>query len=574
MADTTFVDNSTLVVAAWLNDVNTAVYKTVINLKSDPYSAALNGTTDDYSAVQAAVTAAQAAGGGIITAPPGSIITLSADVLITASNIMFYLPNCTVRPTGSASVNCLNFGSTSGSVGTPVLSVSAAAYATSITVSSLGGLVAGSWLRFTKDAPNNGGAGRVYTFITQVRSVSGAGPYTITLASALPVAFNLADSGLALARLSMLNNCGVVGPVNFDGTVSTGTTVHGIKALYLTNSKFKGINGTGFDTGAVLWAQYGYGNLFEDCYADTSGNASYDALFYVDQTSSQINNQRAINGTGFSIQIAGCVYCEGNNLVAEGTRAGRGVKFAAALFNTFSNIIGCYSEYNGLGVSIGSCYNSFTNIVALSNTTSEGVWLSDQYNTNNLFTNAQAFGNGSRDLYVGITDTSNTFVGGNIGVFSLNNSTSKFIGINGKLLAGGPTGSTLYTIANPTANGKALLVSNQAGDGSEAWIGADNDSTHMWINSNALTTLSVNNTARLEITGTSTSSNNTIVPKTTGGFNLGSSSLVWNNLYINRLEMDFLRTSTSYANDAAAAAGGVPVGEIYRNGSVLQVRVV
>lgn len=31
--------------------------------------------------------------------------------------------------------------------------------------------------------------------------------------------------------------------------------------------------------------------------------------------------------------------------------------------------------------------------------------------------------------------------------------------------------------------------------------------------------------------------------------------------------------STSYANDAAAAAGGVPVGGVYRNGSVLQCRI-
>lgn len=35
-----------------------------------------------------------------------------------------------------------------------------------------------------------------------------------------------------------------------------------------------------------------------------------------------------------------------------------------------------------------------------------------------------------------------------------------------------------------------------------------------------------------------------------------------------------LAASTSYANDAAAAAGGVAIGQRYRNGSVVQVRVV
>ncbi len=35
-----------------------------------------------------------------------------------------------------------------------------------------------------------------------------------------------------------------------------------------------------------------------------------------------------------------------------------------------------------------------------------------------------------------------------------------------------------------------------------------------------------------------------------------------------------LQAAASYANDAAAAAGGVAVGGFYRNGSVVQVRVV
>jgi hypothetical protein len=34
-----------------------------------------------------------------------------------------------------------------------------------------------------------------------------------------------------------------------------------------------------------------------------------------------------------------------------------------------------------------------------------------------------------------------------------------------------------------------------------------------------------------------------------------------------------LAASTSYANDTAAAAGGVPIGGWYRNGSVIQLRI-
>lgn len=34
-----------------------------------------------------------------------------------------------------------------------------------------------------------------------------------------------------------------------------------------------------------------------------------------------------------------------------------------------------------------------------------------------------------------------------------------------------------------------------------------------------------------------------------------------------------LQASASYANDGAAASGGVPIGGFYRNGSVVQIRV-
>ena len=42
---------------------------------------------------------------------------------------------------------------------------------------------------------------------------------------------------------------------------------------------------------------------------------------------------------------------------------------------------------------------------------------------------------------------------------------------------------------------------------------------------------------------------------------------------IGNLISSTLAASTSYANDSAAAAGGVVVGQFYRNGSVLQIRV-
>jgi uncharacterized Fe-S cluster-containing radical SAM superfamily enzyme len=37
--------------------------------------------------------------------------------------------------------------------------------------------------------------------------------------------------------------------------------------------------------------------------------------------------------------------------------------------------------------------------------------------------------------------------------------------------------------------------------------------------------------------------------------------------------LNTIATTASYANDTAAAVGGVAVGQIYRNGNILQVRI-
>ena len=71
-----------------------------------------------------------------------------------------------------------------------------------------------------------------------------------------------------------------------------------------------------------------------------------------------------------------------------------------------------------------------------------------------------------------------------------------------------------------------------------------------------------------------------ILPLTNNQRNLGSTSLKWNNIYGNVLHGSDLTLTgnttmslSDYANDTAAAAGGIGIGQFYRNGSVVQIRV-
>jgi hypothetical protein len=65
----------------------------------------------------------------------------------------------------------------------------------------------------------------------------------------------------------------------------------------------------------------------------------------------------------------------------------------------------------------------------------------------------------------------------------------------------------------------------------------------------------------------------------TGGSSLYYSGSVWTNNQNTRLTettaiLARVSSSLNFANDTAAAAGGVPLGGLYRNGNVIQIRLV
>lgn len=64
------------------------------------------------------------------------------------------------------------------------------------------------------------------------------------------------------------------------------------------------------------------------------------------------------------------------------------------------------------------------------------------------------------------------------------------------------------------------------------------------------------------------------VPSASSTYTLGSITLPWITTYSSQFVSAAMQASPSYANDAAAAAGGVALGQFYRNGNVVQIRIV
>ena len=208
--------------------------------------------------------------------------------------------------------------------------------------------------------------------------------------------------------------------------------------------------------------------------------------------------------------------------------------------------------------------------------------------SNNVIIGASA-GNavttGSNDVLIGrqagmgmTTGGLNVLIGANAGINQTTGNNSVLIGTNAGLavttaasnigiglgaLGGSPAtpiGGSNIAIGNGTGNklaggvaannvliGPAVASATLAGGGSNIYIGA----------SGAIdaTAAGESNNFRL--------GNNAINLMRATGINTGAPAFF----------LDWLPASTTYANDAAAATGGVGVGQLYRNGSALQVRV-
>lgn len=463
------------------------------------------GAVSVSTAFQTAIDAAQAVTSAtnpiVITAPRGVYLLDGADLSITESNIIFNMQNARFKVAQSTATSRA-FYFKGATLSSPTLGSNAAIYATSVSLSALGGLVAGGYLMFNKTSPGSG----AYRFISKVRSISGSGPYTVTLTSALPIAFATADAGLELRALSPLSNVGIVGNCTFDAALSSAATAqHCVQALYCVNSRFSGIRGENNDTGAVLWAPYGHGNIFSDCSAEASGSASSDALEFDGQTASQITNMRTLNGSGFGIKLVASNYCTASNLISEGCVTGRGIKLQSSLENSLTNLQAHWSTAaNGIGVSVGSCRNNFFGINANGNAASEGVWLSDQDNCDNYFYGVVANGNGTRDIHIGATDLRNMFFGvkaANVYIVA-SNATCLFYGLNGALLSGGYASNAPFTLLSKTSGTNSLLLPLATGAGAEGWLGQNAGGTVSFLNGNSRVDLYVNNSPILQCTST------------------------------------------------------------------------
>lgn len=398
----------------WLN---------VKDFVADPNNC-LNGTADDTSAWLAVVAEAASRGGATITAPYGCTSLVTANIVVNSSNIRFYLPNVTMKPSGPTITRLFDFEGTTGNG--PVISQDVAAYSNTITVSALNNAVAGSYVLFSRAAVVPAGLGDQYRFVAFIRSVSGTGPFVLQLNSVMPFSITAGDPTIVNSRLIPLINCGVSGGVIIDGSGHVGTDpLHGVYHVDCVKTVIRDIKAINLTTGSIVFGFTGQHNLVENIEGVNCGSQNFAAIQLTGQSNSQCNHIRLEQSSGFGVVLSSWSYGTGTGFITQGSYgSGRGFKLQAGLFNNLSNFVSNFNHSNGVAVAVASCHNTFSGISANGNIEFEGVWLSDQNNLFNTFYGINAFGNTSRDLYIGTTDLNNMFFGANVGVLENHAGTS------------------------------------------------------------------------------------------------------------------------------------------------------
>lgn len=209
--------------ASWVSDP-------IFNVKW--YGAVADGVTDDTTAFNSAITAANSAGGGRIHVPAGTYAVLS---IAMKSNVALELaPGAILLKTGgSSSTYAINFtGSLSAT--TTTLSGNAAIGDRTLAVTSETGFAAGDWLLVRDSVYVSGTTGRNQEIVRVASTSAGSLALTGSLIGSYATA-----SSAAVYKLTAIENAKIMGKGQVK--LASGTAGGGISLDYCVNCGVEGI---------------------------------------------------------------------------------------------------------------------------------------------------------------------------------------------------------------------------------------------------------------------------------------------------------------------------------------------
>lgn len=162
---------------------------TVFNVKDVAYGAVGNGVSDDTPEINAAISAANAAGGGIVYLPPGSYRVATSLTLLSGVHLVGAGKGVSILLFDDVAQNGIALNAAAGPLVSPTLTADFLRGSVTATLSSVTGIAAGDHLLVRNQAQTPLGS-----WVARVQSVNG-GASQVTFDESTPVDFTTADTG-------------------------------------------------------------------------------------------------------------------------------------------------------------------------------------------------------------------------------------------------------------------------------------------------------------------------------------------------------------------------------------------
>lgn len=383
------------------------------------YGAAGNSVADDTAEIQAAIDAAEAAGGGVVYIPRGtyrissSLVNDSQKVKIVGAGI----GQTIIKPVGTASpFNAFTFqgtglGSALGPLTTDFISGDKVADLTNAS-----GLAVGDLLYFDSTVSVPLGQKSSISMIAEVSNIS---TLAITLESPSPILIQTSETH-TVKEWTPLYAPGLSN-LTIDLGTATGAVRRGVLVKDVRNGVFEHLEILN-SSEAGFYSVRGYRNHYSGINLRKSGSGNESDFTASFETLSHFNDIQSVNATGFGPQWIACSYCFGSGVMSVGA-TGRGIKFHGVLQSNFANLAGLNSASTGIAITLRTQHNNFTNLVAMGNAASSGgndigLWFSGQENIGNYCSGVTLTTNGDYDIQINPTDTHNAIVGAQFDSFA------------------------------------------------------------------------------------------------------------------------------------------------------------
>ena len=447
------------------------------------YGATGNGSTNDTSAINSAISALQP--GDTLLFPCGTYLTTS-QLTLNLSNITIDGSSCaTIHNTSSGTVLAIGGnGNGNPNYGSAVaLSATANELATSFSTTSSLGVSPGDYVLLQQggqDSSTGSGAtgcdpSGCRGELLKVASVSGN---SVTVTTALHDTYSPSVNNATAQKLLNPPTGLTIKNITFDGN---GSNVYGLAIAGVADSSVSGVTSKNVQ-GSALLNRGDFNVSWSNITVTSAGSAQCgSAVWFENQGNLQINGLSISNenpgasGSGclangaFGFELIASANSSITNLSVDAAGAnGRPFKTTASRWNTFNSatVKNGAAAYNGISLEYYSSHNTYNNCSVSNNgagtgtgTGNAGIITFGNFNQFNSFNNCTVSGNGNVQFYISgydalrlAQDSHNTISGG---TFTGSNSSEAVI-----LIEGDGTYITGATINGPGPQG--IYLNTQA----------------------------------------------------------------------------------------------------------------